>query len=567
LASGEQTKLGAPAPLRRRPPATQANSPGGQLVRFLLTRSAPAWQELLAVVVLLSGTGALVYASHIQNGGLYSDDWAFASVAENAGSPFQAFDSLDDVVGFRPLGVISLVARFTLLGEHTKWHMAVVLASTVLLCSVIYLFLRTLRTEPVHAGAMALLVLVCPYADATRLWATGSGANLAISAWLLGVVLALRGLETTDRRKAIALHAAAVTLYLVSLLQYEIAYAAIVGTGLLYLTRAPWRRVLPRSAVDIGVASVAIAVIAANAAIQHAPSYSHHAKLMLEGGLKIFAAVALPYGTPRTATVLGLLGAVALGAGIVAWLLPRRAAEQRELVRWLVFAAGGLVLAVAGYVMFVGAIEYYSPLTPGLANRTNAIASIGFIGAVYAGAVLAGTLLFRGLPGGRPLAAATAMAVAGFLFVGYQDRVRDSAAVWDRAYAQEQVVLGAVRTGLPELPSQSVVLTFGHPTVSENPGLPIFSSPWELRSAVQVVYDDPSLAAYPALPDSQVACEPDGAHFTGGGYDATTGAEYGRVYLLDVASGRVQRLRSRRECRAATPQFLPGPPQAPAPAP
>ena len=144
--------------------------------------------------------------------GLYSDDWAFASVAEHAGSPVKAFDALDDVVGFRPLGVLSLVARFTLLGEHTKWHLAVVLASTVLLCTVIYLFLRTLRVEPLHAGAMALLVLVCPYADATRLWATGSGANLAISAWLLGVVVALRGLETPNRRKAIALHAAAVTL-------------------------------------------------------------------------------------------------------------------------------------------------------------------------------------------------------------------------------------------------------------------------------------------------------------------------------------------------------------------
>ena len=225
------------------------------------------------------------------------------------------------------------------------------------------------------------------------------------------------------------------------------------------------------------------------------------------------------------------------------------------------------MLAVAGYVMFVGAIEYYSPLTPGLANRTNAIASIGFIGAVYAVAVLAGTLLFRGLPGWRPLSAVTAVAVAGFLFAGYQDRVRDSAAVWDRAYAQEQMVLGAVRAGLPELPPRSVVLTFGHPTVSENPGLPIFSSFWELRSAVQVVYDDPSLDAYPALPDTQVVCTQRGAHFTGGGYDEWAGAEYGRVYLLDVAGAKVRRLRSPRECRAAVPEFHPGPPQASPPAP
>ena len=123
-----------------------------------------------------------------------------------------------------------------------------------------------------------------------------------------------------------------------------------------------------------------------------------------------------------------------------------------------------------------------------------------------------------------------------------------------------------MRAGLPELPPQSVVLTFGHPTVSENPGLPIFSSFWELRSAVQVVYDDPSLAAYPALPDSQVVCTERGAHFTGGGYNEAYGAEYGHVYLLDAASGNVRRLRNRRDCLAATPEFLPGPAQAPAPA-
>lgn len=513
--------------------------------------------------VLLGAAGALIYRSHIANGGLYSDDWAFASVAEHANSPADAYDTLDDVVGFRPLGVLSLVARFMLFGEHTKWQLAAVLASTVLLCLAIYLFLRTLRVERLHAGAIALLVLVCPYADATRLWATGSGANIAISAWLLGVVVALRGLDTSNRRKSIALHAGAVLLYLVSLLQYEIAYAAIVGTGLLYLTRAPWRRVLPRSVVDIAVASIAIAVIASNAAIEHAPSYTHHAEILFDDGLKILTAVALPYGTPRTATVLGLLAAVALGAFVVARLLPRQAPERGELVRWLLFGVGGLMLAAAGYVMFVGAIEYYSPLTPGLANRTNAVASIGFIATTYAVAMLAGTLLFRGLAGGRQLAAATGVAVAVFLFVGYQDRLRDSAAVWDRAYAHEQAVLGALQRHLPEPPPGSTLLTFGHPTVSENPGLPIFSSQWELRGAVQVVFDDPSIAAYPALPGTRLACGRELAYLTGAGYGPGLGDRYGEVYLLDVPSGRTERLTSRRACRAAAPRFVPGPPQPP----
>ncbi len=533
--------------------------------RFLLTRASPTWRELLGALTLLGGVGVLVYRRHIEHGGLYSDDWAFASVAQTASSPLDAFDTLDDVVGFRPLGVVSLVARFTLFGDHTKWQLTAVLASTVLLCSVIYLFLRSLRIEPLHAGAIALLVLVCPYADATRLWATGSGANIAISAWLLGVMVALRGLDEPNRRKAIALHAGAVVLYLVSLLQYEVAYAAIVGSGLLYLTRAPWRRVLPRSAVDIGVASVAIAVIATNAAIQHAPSYTHHARLMLDGGLDILTAVALPYGTPHSITVLGLLAVVGAAAGLVIWLLPAVSAERRELGRWLVFGLGGLLLAAAGYVMFVGAIEYYSPLTPGLANRTNAIASIGFIATVYAAAMVAGTLVFRGVPGWRWLAAGTAIVLAGFLFVGYQDRLRDSAEIWDRAYAQERSVIGAIEGSLPRPPRGATILTFGHPTVSENPGLPIFSSFWELRGAVQVTYDDSSIAAYPALPGTSVVCGRDGAYLSGQAYDPGFADSYGQIYLLDVPSGRLERPTDRRHCRAVAPDFLPGPAQAPPP--
>lgn len=526
----------------------------------MLDAGAVTRREVVAIAGLLTGFGIAVYHEHVLNGGFHADDWAFASIVRHGGGPLDIYEVLRGSVGFRPLGILFLYVRFRLFGDHTKWHLAFAVILVVLLCVAVYVFLRALRIERIHAAAIAVLALVCPYADSTRLWATGSGANTAIALWLFGVVVALHGLSIADRRRSIGLHGIAVGLYLASLLQYEVAYVAICGSGLLYLTRAGWRRALPRSLADIAVASTAIGVIVANSGVPHTDSYTRHARLLWDGGLRILTSVALPYGTPRTVTVLGLLIVVALAGAAVAQLLPRSSLERRVLIRWLAVAAGGALLAAAGYAMFTGAIDYYHPLGPGLANRTNAIASLGFIATVYAVAVIAGTLLFRGLPAGRYLAAGTAAAAAAFLFVGYYDRLEASAAVWDRTYDHEVVVLRTLQERVPNPPPSATIFTFGHPTVSENPGIPIFLSPWELRSAVQVIYDDPSITAYPSVPGARVICTTRGAGLTV--YPPAYRDQYGEVLFVDIPTGRVDRVRNLRECLSAAPAFQPGPAQA-----
>jgi hypothetical protein len=547
--------------------ARRAGASADRAIAYLLASEGPTWRELVAVLGLLSAVAALAYHSHIAHGGLYSDDWAFASVIQHTHGLGAQYDQLSDVVGFRPLGVLSIIVRFSLFGDHTTWHLLAATASAVVLSLLVYALLRMLRLERLHAGAIAVLLLVVPYADATRLWATGSGANLSIGAWLLAAMVALHGLTIADPRRAKLTHAGAVGLFAVSLLLYEATYVAIVATPLLYLTRAPWRRALKLGVVDAAIASAIVAVIASNATVPHTESVSHHARLLYDGAKQILTATALPYGTPRTATVLGLLALVAASGALVAWLLPRGSQPQRDLLRWLLFAAGGLLLAVAGYVVYVGAIDYYSPQGPGLANRTNALAIIGLIVIVYSLVGVVGTLLFRGLPGARPLAAGASVLAAIFLLNGYANRLGDSAGMWDRAYAQEVSVLNAMKTALPSLPAGSTVLTFGHPVVSEDPGVPVFINTWELDGAVEVKYDDRSLGAYPALPGTRVRCERGGASLGGAGYGFHLGDRYGEIYLLDVPTRRVERLRNFRQCREQAPGFLPGPYQAPPPQP
>jgi hypothetical protein len=533
----------------------------------LLVRDRLTWRELLAALAVLSGVGVLVYGRHVVRGGLYSDDWAIASLTEHGDGLLSEYRDLRTQVGFRPLGVALIIARFALLNDHAHQHLAVALGLTVLLCAAIYLLLRMLRFEPIHAGAIALLVLACPYADASRLWATGSGANIAIVLWILGVAVGLRGFAAKTRRGAITLHACAVSLYVASLMQGEIAYFAICASGLLYLTRAEIRRVVPRSAVDVITATGVVAVIASKSAIPRTESsYLHHARLMFDGGIEILAAVAFPFGDLRAATVILLLSLVFAVAATAVLLFPHCEAVRNDLVRWLALGAGGLVLAVAGYAPFVGASEWYQPLSPGLGNRTNAVSIIGFVATAYAGVATGGTLFLRAVSRSRALASGLAVVIATVLFIGYYNRLRESAAVWDRTWDQEKAILTTLQRSLPNPPPSSTIYTFGHPLLSENAGLPIFYQSWELRGAVQTVFDDPSIAAYPALPGTTVACTADGAHFEGGGYISSAGDVYGDVFLVDIPSGRVERIESRSECVALAPQFKAGPLQVSRPA-
>jgi hypothetical protein len=149
--------------------------------------------------------------------------------------------------------------------------------------------------------------------------------------------------------------------------------------------------------------------------------------------------------------------------------------------------------------------------------------------------------------------------VAAGVFTGYQDRERASAAIWDDTWNRERSILTALQVKLSDPPPSSTIYTFGHPVVSSNPGLPIFSSYWELRGAVQTVYDDPTVAAFPALPGTSLACTATHAFLQGAGYPEAFGDVYGQVYVVDVPTLRVDRPKTRAQCLRDAAEFHPGP--------
>ena len=164
--------------------------------------------------------------------------------------------------------------------------------------------------------------------------------------------------------------------------------------------------------------------------------------------------MAAKIGTPRTATVLVAAGAI-LAAGVLVAVLLRRMADdeaRRELWRWTATAGAGVLFAFVAWGVFAPAAAYYSPGTIGLGNRVNAVASAGIVVAVYAVAMVAGTLVFRGLTRWRSWAAGLAAVAAIALGVGYIQRVDDDKTAWAASTREQLHVERALRQAVPHPP-------------------------------------------------------------------------------------------------------------------
>jgi hypothetical protein len=221
-----------------------------------------------------------------------------------------------------------------------------------------------------------------------------------------------------------------------------------------------------------------------------------------------------------------------------------------------------VLIAAAGWLLYIPADPYYQVDAPGVGNRTNVMAAIGVALAVYAVVVLAATLLFRGVPRWWRPATALAVALAAILAVGYARQARNDVRMWDHATAQSNAVLAAMQRALPDPPHGSTIYTFGHPG-SVAPGVVVFAFSWDLVGAARLTYRDPTLAAYPVLEGSSLDCGTDDMGPAGPGSLPAFRARYGTAILVNVATATAQKIDSRAECRAAAPRFPPGPVFAP----
>jgi hypothetical protein len=512
-----------------------------------LTRSREMRGEILACAVGFGLLALLMCAAHVRRGGFYYDDWSLVALERfpGAGGLLHAL-WLD--YGQRPGQVLYYAALDDAFGAAAGPRLALAGAMVVLQATCLYALLRCLAVRARDAAAIAALALTFPFSDSLWLWGVLSLTSLAISAALLGVILALRALQSAGRR-ALAFHAASLALYVASILSYEAFAVAGCLAGLLYARVVGMRRARLRWALDVLVIGVMLAFarlalpidVATPSHTQSLAGMIHHAALIVARGARLTGAAALPLtgGSPWIGA--GAIAAVLVAAAVVWLRLPSGDSTRAGLGRWLALAGVGAVAAVAAWAVYVPATDHYLPSVAGTVNRMNAAAAIGIAVLLYSCIVLSGQMLVRltRLPAsaGGLVAAAAALALGA----GYVTRSLADARSWDAAAADQRTLLAGLHAALPRLPGGSTVYAYGAPA-TVGAGIPVLNTTLDLTSAMRVSYSSPTLLGVPIAAAANVACAPRGVLAAG-----VSGA-YGRSYLFDLARRRAVPLLARTQC-------------------
>lgn len=507
----------------------------------------PGVGELLACGLGLALVTFLMCAPHIRHGGFYYDDWSVLALGRFP-VPGGLLHGLWLNYGQRPGQVLYYAALDEALGTRAGLRLALSASMVALQATCLYALLRRLGLAARHAAGIAVLSLTFPFSDSVWLWGILSLTSLAISAAILGLILALRALHSSGRR-ALALHAASLILYVASILSYEVFALAGPLAGLLYIRAIGFRRARARWALDVVAIGAALAVaraalpidVATPSRMQSLAGMTAHAGLIARDGARLVGAAALPAGAISPWAGVGLLATVLAGAAALHWRLPTGSPTRGELGRWLAIAGVGALVAAAAWGVYVPATDHYSPSAMGTVNRVNAAAGTGIAVLVYAGLVLLATMLTRllRLPGAAAglLALAATVALAG----AYLQRAAVDARVWDAAAADQRRLLGDLHSALPRPGPSGTVFAFDAPQ-SVGPGIPVLNTTLDLTSALRISYAAPSLLGVPVAALSGVGCAATGPRAEG------VGGAYGNAYLVDVGQRRAVLLTGRAQC-------------------
>jgi hypothetical protein len=525
--------------------------------------------EFGAMVLLLTALAVFAYGSHVLHGGFLSDMWSNRSLFVFApeGGFFDTVSYVNEQpnIAPRPLQGLYLVLLNEVFGDHVRWWLAWLVAGSVLMSSALFLLLLRLRMPAFDAAAIAALVLIFPAATSIRFWLATIWAPLSITFVILGFLLALIAFDAKRPRAKLALHGASLGFFVASVLLYEVALLVMLSSVLLYLLQVPWRTAAKRWAVDCAVLIAITLTVTIASSSGHeeseAGAWTHGVKIFSQAR-EMLATIVLPFGSAFWYVLL-LVALVPLVALLVHRWLPSTDPARSELRRWLTAMVGGAVVVVLGYVVYAPGTDYYIPMGPGIADRVNAVPSIGWVLILYAGAMLIGTIAFRDLPRARRLSSGLAALICALIAIGWLKTVDTYSDYFTRAYAEDLRVLSVIDSALPEPRPHSTIWTFGQP-VEIVPGVPVFGNTWDMTGSVRLNFGDPTLSSYVAAPGVSFFCNrhgvaPGGTYAVDGAPAEEFGSPYGRTYFLDTTTGRMEPLNSAAQCRHAARTFAPSP--------
>lgn len=522
----------------------------------------PGWQ-FAVVVLVLTAVAAAVYGPNAIHGGFISDAWATHATYEFTPNPgfFNGISRFleEPNVSVRPLLAVLLAGLNAIFGGHMGFWLTWLVATSVVMCAVLYLLLRRLSMAAVDAAAVAVLVLLFPAAGSLRLWAAMVASPVTITLALLGFLIALIAFDRKNQRQGLTLHGVSLLFFVSSLLLYELALPVMLLSVLVYRLKVPWRPAIYRWLVDCAVLLILALTVthSSNSGFMQSNSgMLHHAHEIYGSLPELLATVILPFGGSHWYLSL-LLALVPVIGGIVYWQLPPGAELRSDLRRWGTVMVGGVIIVLASYVIFVPALNYYVPMRVGIADRINAMPSIGWILLLYGGARMVGVLVFQGIPNRRLLAQGLAVLGCALLAVGWIKVLTAESDSYTGAFREDLRVLNTIQTALPEPTPESTIWTFGQPVLYA-PEIPVFGNTWDMTTSVQLQYDDPTLASYVALPGTVWNCKANEVEPTVSYTPeeaAAVASEYGKTYFMDTTTGEYEAIESQAECRRAINSF------------
>jgi hypothetical protein len=542
-----------------------AGNPTAHMSRFLQgTKALLTRHPTVTAMVILTCLAWLICGTRVLHGDFIMDDWALRANAHFTGFT-GTFHILLQQDARRPVGALYFATIFALVGHHVRALLAISTIMHLLLAGALYSLLRELRFVWFDALMIAILALLFPNADSTWMWPSASSASLAITFVLIGCALNLHAMRDRGQRGA-AFRVAGLLLISAGILTYELVAAIGLASGALYFACVPRRHALRRWSID---AAVLIGVLflftfrivpvfhgGDNHEVATFMQMHEHAHVIVTQSARLLTLSLLPFGTPRNSTVLGLFAALLILAIVVAFILSHHDDARRQLVTWLTVTGVGVLTIGLGYIGFVPSNIYYVPLQPGLGNRVNCVAAIGYALIVYGSARLVGTLTFRGLPYSRHLISLLAVGVGVVISLGYVRQIHHDTVAWNQAGILSRTVLQMLDKHLPTPAPNTSIVTIDAP-VETAPGVPVFDASWDLNGAVQLLWNDPNLRAYPMAPGMNITCTSTGLDVNVANGQPSWQTPY-PTNLVNVSTGRVFFVSKETRCAiAATKLGLP----------
>jgi hypothetical protein len=284
-----------------------------------------------------------------------------------------------------------------------------------------------------------------------------------------------------------------------------------------------------------------------------------HAREIASAGVTMLGRSVISIGIePRTVLAVGGLAA-ALAAGLIVSLVrsPRLGPSDPNLRGWMWMVAGGIILAILGWVVFIPADPYYTPSVYGFTNRVNAVAGLGLVVLVYGVLGIAGAAVRRVTRTPPVVASIITIGLAALLGAAYVRVLERHERIWNLAGRFETQGMAQIKARFPHLAPGTTLFVAGYPA-NETLGVPIFSTDYDLNAYLRLTYGTRQVAAYPVLPGLQLSCGTTGVSLTGPGYPSSV-APYGQAWLVNLGTDRQVRPASQRACAQSISQYGPGP--------